>query len=562
MDYLQAIKDKEAEQSELTKRMDADKDLLYLSKYTLKDKKGKEIPGVINTTLNDPAVFAANVISALGATTEQIVVEGEKLKDKDKETTYIEEFLEAAIGSANNRLRKQDRPDLNPFFDEQFCIRGRAGFRCLFREEEGVVIPDIMPLDTRYVSYEVGQGGFDWASYKTRRSKGKIKAEYDLDISAKDAEIIDVWDKEHFEVFIDRQKKREKAHKYGYPPFGIQTVPLGSMLLDKDSFSHWGESIFFLIRDLIPELNRMASILQTLNMATIKGAKWIATKEGMNLQISAEDAAAISELGAVTPIDIGGGVFLVPLSDIKNATRLLHSMIDQRIQAGSLSRLDLGTLTFPLSAVALIEIGESRDQIFLPRLQAKALLNQQLAEMITEQVIAIGGSVELGSRGHKRSFETSKLQGEYEVKYRYFTKSPKVDVARYSMAAAAGSLISEDTKRRDILQLQDPDGEKHKLNYELAEKLSPVIARVRVIESLIEQGEDFEAELMAAELGMSLEQIMRGELPSQPKEAETAGEPKAPEQLVPLFGKEGAGPTSAKKAAERAGMPRAEEGEE
>ena len=97
--------------------------------------------------------------------------------------------------------------------------------------------------------------------------------------------------------------------------------------------------------------------------------------------------------------------------------------------------------------------------------------------------------------------------------------------------------------------------------------LSPVIARVRVIESLIEQDEEFEAELMAAELGMSLEQIMKGELPTQAKGEETAEEAKPPEAMLPMFGGEGgmAGggqPTSGEKAAQRAGTPRLEGGEE
>lgn len=550
MDYKQLVKDKEGELNDLFKRMDNDKDLLYLSKYTLKDKDGKEIKGVISTTLNDPAVFAANVLSSLGATTEQIVVEGEDLKDK--QTTYIEEFLEVALSSANDRLRLQGRPDLTPFFDEQLCIRGRAGFRCVFQEVNGVMVPDVIPIDTRYFTYEMGVDGMEWGAYKTTRSKAKIKAEYEIDISGKQAIVQDIWARDHFEVYVDDKKVNEDNNPFGYVPFGIQVVSLGSMLLDKDSLSHYGESIFFLIRDLIPELNRLVSILQTINMATVKAPKQWATKQG----VLAEAPEGADELGAWTAIEIGGGISLVPIADIKNATRLLHNMIDTRIQAGSLSRLDLGTLTFPLSAVALVEIGESRDQIFLPRLQAKALLNQQLADMIISQCELIGGTIELGTQKHKRKFQVNQLKGEFDIKYRYFTKSPKTDIARYSIAAAAGDLLSNDTKRRDILHLQDPDGEKQKIDYEVAAKVSPSILRARIIKSLIEQDETFEAELMAAEMGVSLEQIMRGEVP---KEEPPVEKPRAPKETLPLFSE---GASSAKKAAELGAEPRAEEGGE
>lgn len=552
MDYKKAVTDKEGELNDLFKRMDNDKDLLYLSKYTLKDKDGKEIKGIINTTLNDPAVFAANVLSSLGATTEQIVAEGEDLKDK--QTTYIEEFLETALNSANDRQRLQGRPDLTPFFDEQLCIRGRAAFRCVFQEINGVIVPDVIPLDTRYFTYEMGIDGMEWGAYKTTRSKAKIKAEYNKDISGKQAIVLDIWDKEHFEVYVDDKKVVDQEHQFGYPPFGIQVVSLGSMLLDKDSASHYGESIFFLIRDLIPELNRLVSILQTINMATVKAPKQWATKTG----VTAETPEGSDELGAMTAIEIGGGITLVPIADIKNATRLLHNMIDTRIQAGSLSRLDLGTLTFPLSAVALVEIGESRDQIFLPRLQAKALLNQQLADMIISQCELIGGTVELGTKKHKRSFKTNQLKGEYDIAYRYFTKSPKIDIARYSIAAAAGDLLSDDTKRRDILQLEDPDGEKEKLDYEFAAKISPSVARMRIIDSLIDMGKQDEAELMAAEMGVDLERIMSGEVLGEEKPP--TEKPKAPKPTLPLLGEKGAG-ASARKAAELAAEPRAEEGE-
>ena len=97
-------------------------------------------------------------------------------------------------------------------------------------------------------------------------------------------------------------------------------------------------------------------------------------------------------------------------------------MLDKAMQEGSLSAFDLGTFSQPMSAIALIEIGEGRDQVFAPRLGARGMMNQQMADMIIEQVSQIGGSVELGTKGHKRTFETSMLEGEYETHYQYFVK--------------------------------------------------------------------------------------------------------------------------------------------
>jgi len=134
MDYLQKIKDKKDEQSELEARWQADEDLLYLKKYIMRDAGGKNaVPDIVNVTLNRPAVFAANAISALGATSQQVVVESE---DKKIDATYIEDFQKFAFNAADDRLRRQGKPSLNPFADTQFSIRGRTARRVLFRMDE------------------------------------------------------------------------------------------------------------------------------------------------------------------------------------------------------------------------------------------------------------------------------------------------------------------------------------------------------------------------------------------------------------------------------------------
>ena len=515
IDYVKLVKDKESELADLLERMDDDKKLLYLDKYVLQDLAGVAVPGIINITLNDPAVFAANVIAALGEAKQQAVVKSE---DKNIDTAYIEEFQQAALDGANALLRKQGKSALNPFFDEQFCIRGWTGARCLFRQEKEITVPDIMSWDGRYLTYEIGTQGLEWAAYKTTRSKSAIEAEYNgFIIPGKTAEVLDIWTSEHNEVWIGNEKVLEQEHFYGFTPVVVGVVSLGSLLQDKDSLKHRGESIFFLIRDIIPELNRLASILQTMNFAAIKRALLWKTREGLGAEPPSHDK--LTGLGAVTSAEIGGGVEPIPVEDIRRAALMLHSMMDARMQRGSLSNIDLGTLTFPLSAIALMELSASRNQVHLPRLQAKALMNQGLAEMFTQQVIQIGGSVQLGTKGHERTFDTRKLEGQYETTYKYFSKSPKEDVARYAMAREASQYLDEDTILRDVLQLQDPDGVKKKRYYDMAARVSPAVLRHRIILSLIDQGEELEAEMMTAELGMTLKQVLTGEVPKLPEPA-------------------------------------------
>jgi len=509
MDYKQKIKGAKDRLNALTTRMDEDVFLLR-EKYIMRDKDKNPLPDIVNVTLNKVSLFAAFSTSELSKATQQVVVESDS---KSLDTTYIEEFQEAAFASANDRLRRMGKPQLNPFFDVQNCFRGRCAARCLFRMEGDILIPDITPWDARYVTYEMGEDGLDWACYETERSKSDIEAEYGIVIVGKKGFVWDIWDRDHNEIWIDMKKVEEQPHSFGFTPIALQIVSLGygAMLLDADSSKYDGESIFFLIRDLVPELNRVISISQTLNFKAIKPP--------MTAKLKGKGEAPeydVTNSGTMSRIEPDEKIEPIEYGDIKATFDRAYSILEKAIQEGSLTNVDIGDPRQPFSAVALVEIGESRGQVLLPRLAAKSLMNKSLAEMFTRQVIQIGGSVELGVPGHKRSFETSKLDGEYSTEYKYFIKSPKEDIARYSIAAAAGDLISNKTKRETILQLEDPEGEKQQLDIEDAERLSPMVKMNRVIRALIDEDTEeslLDAEILSAEMGVSLKQMIAGEVP-------------------------------------------------
>jgi len=531
MDYIQRIKDRERELSELRKRQDADKDLLYLSKYTMKDIENKTVPDIINVTLNRPAVFAANVISALGKVSEQIIVETEK---KGFDTAYVEQFHRACLASANARLRKRGKPELNPFFDEQTSIRGGVAARVAFQMVDGILVPDMIPWDYRYFTWEMGIDELDYGAYTSSQLKSEVQSQLwykeskdrtllDRFVNSPNARftIRDVWDSEHNEIWIDNNKAFEQGHDWGFTPVTFAQVPLGSMLADTDAEAHHGESIFFLIRTVLPELNRLVSIMQTLNLKAIK-APMKAKKKGGGEAPQYED---VTGAGAITTMEPDEDIQPIDYGDAKRAAELAYNMFDKALQEGSLTSIDLGRLDFQLSAIALIEIGEGRDQVFKPRLDTKSLINKEIVEMFTKQCIQIGGTLEIGTPGHKRSFDMSKIEGEYETTFKYYPKSPKIDMARYSMAAQAKTigLIPDKSIATDILQREDPDGDERQLRREQAEMLSPIVRLRRIIKSLYEdaeRGDDdakLDAQFLELEMGVTLEQMMAGQLGQTPQ---------------------------------------------
>ena len=551
VDYLQKIKDEGTRTSGLRTRMKDDVDLLR-AKYVMEDKDSNRIPDIVNVTLNKLSLFAAFATSELSKAVQQVVVESE---DKDLDTAYIEGFQDAAFDSANDKLRRQNRVQLNPFFDIQNCFRGRSAARCLFyMDKDNNLVTDITPWDTYYVRYGLGSDGLAWAAYGVglERFKDDIESQpwaikKKFTIKGKKAEVIDVWDTEGNFIYVDKALVYEQEHHFDFCPVAIQIVPLGygGILQDKDSLTYEGESIFFLIRDLVPELNRVISISQTLNFKAVKPPMKAKLKGG-----EPPEYEEVTASGAMTKIEPDEDISPIDYGDIKRAAELVYNILEKAIQEGSLTNVDIGDPRQPFSAVALVQIGETRGQVLLPRLATKSLLNESLAEMFTQQVILLGGSVEIGRVGHKRTFQTSKLDGEYSTEYKYFIKSPKEDIARYSIAGAAGDLISNKMKRETILQLEDPEGEQRQLDVEDAERLFPSIKADRVIKSLLEEDRDYEAELASAQMGIDLQAILRGEIPK----VEPAREPTQVQATMPTVGI-GDEKTSAKKAAELEATP-------
>ena len=554
--YYDKVKGKEDELSALYSRMKTDYGLLNLQKYVLADKNEKAIPDIINVTLNKPAIFAANVISSLGSTSQQTVVESTK---GSVDTHYIEEFQDAAFNAANLRLQKRGQASLNSFADIQLCIRGRAARRVLFRlatpedvadglaKEVGELIPDITSWDTRFVTYERGINGLKWGAYHidrnwnaTEEQYGELMQKYGVykeGSTPEKANIADIWTEDHNEIWIEGKQVLEQGHDYGFCPVVLEVVPLGygNILMEEDRLQHEGESIFFMIRDVIPELNRLVSLLQTLNQRQLLGSMKYPTgditQEPPDFPKSME---VVNVEKDILPIDYG---------DARRSAEMVYSILERSLQQGSINDIDLGNLQFPLSAVALVTVGENRDKVYLPRLDTKAYLNQRTAEMFTKQILQFGGaSVELGTPGHTRNFNLSKVEGEYETSYKYFVKSPQLDVAKITMGDAALNMgVDRETVYTDIMQYEDPKGMIQKYYYDLAEKLSPNVLRNRVIMKLLEMAEDDknvdaarDAQIMAAEIGASLDQIKQG-AEVAPPEPQPGGEP-----IIPLLGQGGA----------------------
>ncbi|KKN15524.1 hypothetical protein LCGC14_0985150 [marine sediment metagenome] len=551
---LATVLAKEKNLGELHARMDEDKDLAYLKPYVLRDKTKHKVAGIINVTLNIPAMFNAHVQASLMGATQQAHVTGDGLQDE--QTRPVEKFLDVALKSVDRRLKVMGEPALRPVIAEQADLRGRIAARVLFRKDaQGNLVTDILPFDARHFTHEMGVDGMEWGAYKTWRAPDKIRSQYpDLSSTAvpdgEDLEVTDLWQWKRGgaepivvnSVYVGANIARDMME---YPklrrlPIVYHEVPLGSMLKDKDASPRRGESIFYLIRDLIPEYNRLASLMQTSNQAAILRALTWHTKEGIGAKIP-EDGG---KMGTSTAAEVGGGYQLVPIGDIQQAGRLMQALLSRLIQAGSLSLTDLGNLSFPLSAVALIELGEASGKVFLPRLGTMGLFYEDAGGMAIEQVLDLGMStIELGTRGHKQTFQVADLKGDYDIEYQFFVKAPQTDAALFALADVAKEFLDPDTVLRDVIKVPNPTEIQEKRRHAEAELISPGVKLRRTAEALWKQGEKtgsmgdkVDALIMAEEMGLSIEKVL-GEEPGEkpPKPGGNGQQPARNKLGVELF---------------------------
>jgi len=528
MNELTLIEDKEREFRELRVRQDRDRDLYYGKKFEMKNFDGRKTPNVVNVTLPDAKLWAKRAIGTLGSSVVQMVVEGKDLKlMDDKETSIIEGFQKALFLEAGRRLYNRGIPDLDMFQNEQIAISGRIASRNLLRTEKGEFIPDILPLDTRYFGYELGLNGMEWGCYTTRRSKARVKSEYGIEYRGDTAGIQDFWNDKENVVFIDGKEAKRVKHKLGRPPFTLSLSASGSFMQDNESVRYSGESIFASTRDLFDTLNLLATIAVTTS------------QYGFNppMQKEGQPGAKKPEkppfgVGTVVPVNVGELYREMPLPDINNAIRFAYGLIYSRIQQGGMSTVELGNLDFPLSGAALTILMATKDPIFLPMFQAKAVWYQETAKMVIDQYISGGMKAELGEEGEKMTFYPAQLKGDYTIKYKFFNTSPVEDLARYSVATSAREWLPADMIRRDVLALENPDQVNAQIQAEKAELANPMIASYNRIHALIEQGDDVKAKLERA-------QFMRMLRSQGVNVAQEPLMPKAEKPELPLYGRGG-----------------------
>ena len=167
---------------------------------------------------------------------------------------------------------------------------------CLFQiGDDGVLVPDILPWDAGF-----GATASGLAVYTTIRTVGLVEDKYPGKLGAglKSSDYVmvrNIFTRTRHEIWatpltagstpiistLDAVQPTillvDEKNQFGYVPVVKRMVPLGSTMLDAAGLTRQGESIIFLLRTTVLELERILSIIQSLNMRELDRALQIAT---------------------------------------------------------------------------------------------------------------------------------------------------------------------------------------------------------------------------------------------------------------------------------------------
>jgi len=514
-------------------RMDEDERLWTLDPFVLRDAKDKELEDVQHVTLNDPRVFGERVLAVLNESEELIEINGQRDgKELDgHQTGIIEDWWRDLTYLANEQLNSVLMPDMDFYFWEQICIRGRVGVRLLLSQDEQGFEVDALPIDMRKCVYAVGRRGLSKVAFWDDLDRDACREEYPGYKPESGLPIIrrwDYWDNVEEVIFLDGKFYEAIPNKLKHPPFVIQLCQVGTFLdTSPRSLRMRGDSIFSANRELYPHMNKIASILQTMNMLSLAPPQVLKSVSGKKLPDE-----PIYRLGRILALENSEGLQKIDGPDLLGAGRFFMATLTGSLQRGSISNIDWGNLQFQLSQVAIATLAGASRQVFTPRLKTMERFKRLMAKEAIWQFRYFGLEADIGRVGKKRTYTTDDLAGDYTMDFEYLATLPEQVAANYGLAqmAKAGNWMDDRSIRKSILKYRDYDDVSEKVLVQDAQKISRALSLFVQAKALDKQGRIDEAKLLLIEVGQALEgeaqkevsRLTGIEIPQASPEQETA----------------------------------------
>jgi len=485
-------------------RMDEDEKLWTQELYKLVDADGNEMEKVVNVTMNDARVFGERVLAVLNESEERIEVNGQRNgKELDgHQRNVIEDWWHDLMYVANEHLNDILMPDFDTYIWEQVAIRGRMIARILLSQDKYGFNVDLLPVDARKCIYAVGAWGLSKVAFWDTLDKDMCREEYpDYKPVAEAVTRWDYWNNREEVIFLDGKFYEAIPNKCGHPPFAIALCQQGTFLdTSNRALRMRGDSMFSANRELYPELNRIVSILETMNLLSLSPPQVFYSESGKKLPDE-----PIYRQGRVVAMKIGEKIEKIETPDIQGSGRFFIATLSGALQRGSISNIDWGNLQFQLSQVAIATLAGASRQVFTPRIKTMERFKRLLCREARWQFNFFGLSANIGRTGKKRIYTPDDLAGEYTVDFEYLTSLPEETAAAYGLANMAQRWTDDRTIRKTILKYSDYDDIDEKYLIQTAQKVSRALGLFQMAEALDKQGRKDEAKILLVEVGQTLE---------------------------------------------------------
>lgn len=483
-------------------------------------------------TSNRPSTTADKIINTLAASRLRLWIPlTDENKKQRKHLSKTEQFVYGVINLRDSiYVSIPGVPPLHEAMSWFAPVRGWVVLSAYLYEENGKVIPHIMPLDILNTYWIPGSRGLLWACHQRYAHASEIKEEYEEDVKP-DVQgrvlVYDVWDKDEEGVITGEKYLRKREHHAGHVPILILpggATPLIQSAQYSDTIKDIGESWALNNRLLYDAESRMGSYLMTF---AGKAAKNPMVHEFDSSKTGGKEPEFQGDLlgkGSVVGVDKGLGEALVPMipTQLTRDAFAFFDFLKASLDTGDRAPVAYSQLYQPQAAAGMNLLRKLSELNLIPPKRLMERTYVWLAHELVSQYKS-GGFKKMevqGMDGSNRRFKfevkPNEIDDSWQFEAQLLTDFPIDEMANVGMSVQLHEtkLAPDQWIRDKLLHMEDVDLIEEISDREAAENIVKIKLR-RIAKALVQDGDEEGAMFILEEIERTKQEKKPG-VASQP----------------------------------------------
>lgn len=504
-DIMEMTNTHERDTEPLRQRMEDDHDRYLLKSHVNRDTETKEpLPNYAVYTSNRWRVFADKVISWQTLAEQLIRVKHVEAGGHPEETdNHKERFAIGSLRAADERLSRFMQPTLRGAQAFYATVRGGyiGGRSLLVNRPDGKAYPDITAWDPMHIHWGLGPEGLGWASYKVKKTRAQIRAEYGINMqkrgfsfpgfrakgdTSEDAEKSGIWTYDFYDNTINtclleggEVLKSPMLHGSPRVPVYLSLVGPQPMLQSERQsqlIASVGESVYAPVREVGDKINSIMSIFLEIVERARRQTIVLESRDGKKT-LKGDPFKEATAIATAT----GEKIYTLELQKMATETVAFIQIIDGEWQRGSLPHSSYGETPFQLSGFAITQLRQATETVLASRIQVHESNYTQIVNLLYDQFMTgrFGGMHLSGTDSNRSYFSVNMtpemLENSCDYSVRMVSQLPQDDASRWQQAEIAKrtELLSDEDILNDVLQREDAQQTLDKMNLQKAQKGLP-----------------------------------------------------------------------------------------